>query len=58
MINDHDPRVPLFMYLSHLAPHTGNEGKLLEAPQETVQQMAYIVDANRRTYAGFYLSII
>ncbi|XP_077296913.1 arylsulfatase B-like isoform X2 [Arctopsyche grandis] len=52
MINDHDPRVPLFMYLAHLATHAGNEGKPLEAPQETVQKMAHVVDANRRTYAA------
>lgn len=43
---------PMFLYLAHLAVHAGNRGKLLEAPQETINQFQYISDPNRRTYAG------
>lgn len=38
--------------LSHLAVHSANEGKYLEAPQETINKFRHIVDPNRRTYAG------
>lgn len=40
------------MMVSHLAPHAGNEGKPLEAPQETINNFKHIVDSSRRTYAG------
>lgn len=43
---------PLFMYLAHLAVHTGNRGKRLEAPQSEINKFSHIVDPNRRTYAG------
>lgn len=51
-IQSHDVNKPLFMMVSHLAPHAGNEGKHLEAPQETINNFKHIVDSNRRTYAG------
>lgn len=51
-IQSHDTSKPLFMMISHLAPHAGNEGKHLEAPQKTINNFKYIVDSNRRTYAG------
>lgn len=38
--------------LSHLAGHTANKGKYLEAPQEVINKFRHIQDANRRTYAG------
>lgn len=40
------------MMLTHVAPHGGNVGKLLEAPQARINRFKYIADANRRTYAG------
>ncbi|KAJ1529683.1 hypothetical protein ONE63_006438 [Megalurothrips usitatus] len=52
IIRRHDQRVPLFMYLSHLAVHAGNAGKLLEAPQEEIDKFRHIADPNRRTYAA------
>lgn len=52
IIENHPLDKPMFMYLPHLAVHTGNEGKLLEAPQEIVNRFGYISDPNRRTYAG------
>jgi hypothetical protein len=43
---------PLFMYLAHVAVHTGNRGKYLEAPQSEINKFSHILDPNRRTYAG------
>ncbi|KAF5269794.1 hypothetical protein FQA39_LY08575 [Lamprigera yunnana] len=51
-INSHDPNKPLFMIMSHLAVHSGNDGKLLEAPQETINEFKHVADSNRRTYAA------
>lgn len=52
IIREHNPSIPLFLYLAHLASHAGNAGKLLEAPQESVDMFSHIVEPNRRTYAG------
>lgn len=41
--------------ISHLAPHTANKGKYLEAPQETVDKFRHVEDSNRRTYAGMII---
>ncbi|KAE9524382.1 hypothetical protein AGLY_015219 [Aphis glycines] len=43
---------PLFMYLAHVAVHTGNRGKNLEAPQSEINKFNHILDPNRRTYAA------
>lgn len=51
-ILNHDNSKPLFLYMSHLAVHAGNDAKLLEAPQEVINQFRYISNAGRRTYAG------
>ena len=52
-IRNHDSRIgPLFLFLSHLAVHSGNQGKLLEAPQEDIDLFRHISDPNRRTYAA------
>jgi hypothetical protein len=51
-IRNHNRSLPLFLYVAHLAVHTGNAGKPLEAPQEAVNNFTYIPDPNRRTYAG------
>lgn len=51
-ITEQDSTKPFFIMLSHLAVHAGNDGKLLEAPQETINKLTYIVDSNRRTYAA------
>lgn len=52
VIEDQPLGEPLFLYLAHLAVHAGNEGKLLEAPQETINKFQYISNPNRRTYAA------
>lgn len=56
IIETHDTQKgPLFLYLSHLAPHTGNPEDPFQAPDEEVAKFAYIEDPERRTYAGKYL---
>ncbi|XP_044731215.1 arylsulfatase B-like [Chrysoperla carnea] len=52
LINNQDKNRPMFMVLSHLAGHTGNGPKFLEAPQDTINKLNYVVDAGRRTYAA------
>lgn len=55
-IEEHDVSKPLFLMISHLAVHTANKGKYLEAPQETVNKFGHVEDSNRRTYAGEMLT--
>lgn len=53
IINNHDQdEAPLFLYVAHLAVHSANAGKLLEAPQEDINKFGHIIDPNRRVYAG------
>jgi hypothetical protein len=57
IIQEHNSSSPLFLYLSHLANHAGNAGKLLEAPQETIDKFRHISEPNRKTYAGKFISL-
>ena len=43
---------PLFMYLAHLAVHSGNKYEPLQAPKEIVDKFAQIEDEARRKYAA------
>lgn len=43
---------PLFLYLAHLAPHSGNDIDPLQAPDEEIAKFSYIEDPERRVYAG------
>ena len=52
IINEHDTSTPMFMYLSHLAPHSGNEDDPYQAPDEEIAKFAHIDDPERRIYAG------
>lgn len=52
VIKEHDRSRPLFMVLSHLAVHTGNEDDPMQAPPEEVAKFSHISDPKRRTYAG------
>ncbi|XP_043483338.1 arylsulfatase B-like [Leptopilina heterotoma] len=51
-IDEHNQRDPMFMYLAHLAPHTGNNDKLFQAPDEEIAKFTYIQDPERRIYAA------
>ncbi|KAH8379102.1 hypothetical protein KR009_003096 [Drosophila setifemur] len=57
IIEQHDKSKPLFMVLSHLAVHTGNEDNPMQAPEEEVAKFAHIKDPKRRTYAGMISSL-
>lgn len=52
LIQEHDTRVPLFLYLAHLAPHTGNMRDPFQAPDDVVAKFSHIQDPERRVYAG------
>lgn len=52
LIRDHDVNKPLFMLLTHLAPHTGNEDLPMEAPTDVIEKFMYIKDEKRRTLAA------
>jgi hypothetical protein len=52
IIRNHNRSRSLFLYVDHLAVHTGNAGKPLEAPQQSINNFRYIPDPNRRTLAG------
>lgn len=47
IIQNHNKKDPLFLFLSHLAPHAP-----LQAPQDTIDKFSYIQDVNRRKYAA------
>lgn len=51
-INAHPKHVPLFLYLSHLAPHAANSDHPLQAPADELARFAHIADPKRRTYAA------
>lgn len=52
LIKAHDVSDPLFLLLTHLAPHAGNEDKPLEAPENIVNKYTYIKDEKRRVLAA------
>ncbi|KAJ2952210.1 hypothetical protein O0L34_g4489 [Tuta absoluta] len=52
IIKVHDKSRPLFLMMAHLAPHSGNDGALLQAPPETVRSMRHVENAERRIFAA------
>lgn len=52
VISNHNKQKPLFLFMSHLAPHTGNEYAPLQAPASEEEKFPYITDPDRRTYAA------
>lgn len=51
-IMGHNSSSPMFMYLAHLAVHSGNKYEPLQAPQDVVDKFNHIQDENRRKYAA------
>ena len=43
---------PMFMYFAHLAVHTGNSWKPLEAQYKYYSRLHHIPNERRRTFAG------
>lgn len=52
IVQEHDKRKPLFLYLAHLATHSANYYNPLEAPTKTVKKFNYIKNKDRRIFAG------
>lgn len=52
VIERHDASKPLFLMVSHLAPHAGNSADPMQAPEEYVNRFLHIKDINRRIYAA------
>ncbi|XP_001604760.1 arylsulfatase B [Nasonia vitripennis] len=53
LIEEHRPEAgPMFLYLAHLAPHSGNDNEPLQAPDEEVAKFSYVEDPERRIYAA------
>lgn len=51
-IENHDQSNPMFMFLTHLAPHTANEYDPMQAPEDEIKKFDYIQDKDRRVYAA------
>jgi len=47
LIETHDPKIPLFLYLAFTAPHSP-----YQAPKEYLDQYAHITNPSRRAYAA------
>ncbi|XP_061402806.1 arylsulfatase B-like, partial [Musca vetustissima] len=52
IIDEHDTDRPLFLLMSHLAVHTGNEDNPMEVLEEDLEKFQYISDPKRRAYAA------
>jgi hypothetical protein len=52
IIRHHDNTRPLFLYLAHLATHSANPYRPLQAPTVVVKRFSYIEDEQRRIFAG------
>jgi arylsulfatase B len=52
LIRNHDESDPLFLLLTHLAPHSGNEDDKWQAPEEEILKFSHIDDPERRKLAG------
>jgi arylsulfatase B len=52
IIRNHREEKPLFLMVSHLAPHAGNEDDPVEAPESVVNKFNYIKSEKRRKLAG------
>ncbi|CAN7998969.1 unnamed protein product, partial [Ixodes hexagonus] len=52
LIKNRDVSKPFYLYLAYQAVHCGNEGDLLQAPQENIDKFPYIGETNRTIFAG------
>lgn len=52
LIKSHDSDNPLFLYVAHLAVHSANSYRFLEAPADIIKKFDYIKDKNRKIFAG------
>ncbi|GBP48052.1 Arylsulfatase B [Eumeta japonica] len=52
VITSHNKDKPLFLVLSHAAPHAGNDGARLQAPPDVVRGMRHVDLGERRLFAA------
>ncbi|KAL1505460.1 hypothetical protein ABEB36_005028 [Hypothenemus hampei] len=52
LIKNHDPSSPLFLYLAHVAVHSGNPYEPLRAPDEEIAGFGFIENYERRKFAA------
>uniref|UniRef100_A0AAG5DPC4 Sulfatase N-terminal domain-containing protein n=1 Tax=Anopheles atroparvus TaxID=41427 RepID=A0AAG5DPC4_ANOAO len=52
LVESHDKKQPLFLVLTHLAPHTGNEDDPMQAPVDEIEKFNHIKDPRRRILAA------
>ncbi|CAG9804053.1 unnamed protein product [Chironomus riparius] len=57
VIENHDNEKPLFLLLSHLAPHTANDDKPMQAKEEIIEKFSYIENEERRILAAMMHSL-
>ena len=57
LIRNHNQSSPMFLYVAHLAVHSANSYKFLEAPEEIIKKFHYIKNEDRRTFAGKFIHI-
>lgn len=51
-IKNHDKSSPMFLMLTHLAPHTANTYDPMQAPEDEINRFSFIQDRKRRVYAA------
>lgn len=51
-IQNQNKSAPMFMVLSHLAPHAANSYDPLQAPEDDIKKFDYIQNKERRNYAA------
>ncbi|XP_055704765.1 arylsulfatase J-like [Phlebotomus papatasi] len=51
------PGKPLFLMVTHVAPHAAEDTNPLQAPEEDVAKFGYIEDPERRVYAAMVASL-
>lgn len=54
LIDEHNSKDPMFLYMSHLAVHAGTPKDHLQAPDDEIAKFNYIENPERRIYAGIH----
>ncbi|XP_026322207.1 arylsulfatase B-like [Hyposmocoma kahamanoa] len=57
VIRNHDTSSPLYLHMSHAAPHTGGGLVNLQPPEDTIAPNNHIAHSARRLYAGLVTSL-
>lgn len=52
VIQNHNSSEPLYLHLSHAAPHIGGALVNLQTPTDTIAANSHIAHSARRMYAG------